>query len=230
VVAGPEGLIAVSERSADEKIELLVRSVLEAVDARLAEVRHEMHELGADVDRRHQEVLQRVEDIERKLERRSVEAVGPAAGTDGLALRMEQATQVLLERIEAMHQRNTMATNERFALLDAAVEQLSNSRTADTSIASDPTDSAAVSSTPTSTVPSTHTMPRLDAMNAPFRMDSITTEQPVMAAPPALQHAAVDTAPVAAVAAVAEDHIDIDQLADLLTERLAQMSLPPRPL
>ena len=216
----------VSERSADEKIELLVRSVLEAVDARLAEVRHEMHQLGIDVDQRHQEVLQRVEDIERRLERRSVEA-GPAAGADGLAVRMEQATQVLLERIEAMHQRNTMATNERFALLDAAVEQLSSHATT-SSVTSEP-DPASVPSTATSTATSaatstaTSAMPRLDAMNSPFRMAPITTEHPVMATPPPLQHAAVATA-------VPDDQIDIDQLADLLTERLSQMSLPPRPL
>ena len=54
----------VTDTSADEKIELLVRSVLEAVDARLAEVRQEVHNLGADFEQGHQNVLQQIQDIE----------------------------------------------------------------------------------------------------------------------------------------------------------------------
>lgn len=150
-----------TDTTADEKIERLVRSVLEAVDARLAEVRHEVHQLSADVERRQQEMLQHVQDLERKLESGAADASG-TVGADLLAVRMEQATQVLLERIEAMHQRNTMATNERFALLDAAVEQLSG---------------------PALSGP--------DETNAPFRPAPITTEQAVLATPPPLQPTAV---------------------------------------
>ena len=191
----------VTDASADEKIELLVHSVLEAVDARLAAVRQEVHQLGAEIEERHQDVLRQIQDIERRLERRAVE---PVVGADTLAARMEQATQVLLERIEAMHQRDTMATNERLAVLDEAVEKLSGS---------------AVSAP----VASPAMLPRLDVMNAPFRLPPITTEQPVLATAPSAQSIAV-----AAVAP--DDEIDIDQLADLLTARLGQMSLAPRPL
>ena len=194
----------VTDASADEKIELLVHSVLEAVDARLAVVRQEVHQLGAEVEERHQDVLRQIQDIERRLERRAVETSGPVVGADTLATRMEQATQVLLERIEAMHQRDTMATNERLAVLDEAVEKLSG---------------RAVSAP----VASPAMLPRLDEMNAPFRLAPITTEQPVLATAPTVQSIAV-----AAVAP--DDEIDIDQLADLLTERLGQMSLAPRPL
>ncbi len=194
----------VTDASADEKIELLVRSVLEAVDARLAEVRQEMHRLGADVEQRQQTVLQQMQDIERRLEGRAVETGGPVAGADALATRMEQATQILLERIEAMHQRDTMATNERIAVLDEAVEKLSGL-------------------TASAPVPSLSMLPRLDVMNAPFRLPPITTEQPVLATAPSVQ-----STPVAAVAP--DDEIDIDQLADLLTERLGQMNMAPRPL
>ncbi len=196
--------MGVTDASADEKIELLVHSVLEAVDARLAAVRQEVHQLGADVERRHQDVLRQMQDIERRLERRAVETSGPVAGADTLATRMEQATQVLLERIEAMHQRDTMATNERLAVLDEAVEKLGG---------------RAVSAP----VASPAMMPRLDVMNAPFRLTPITTEQTVLATPPSVQSTAVATV-------VPDDEIDLDQLADLLTERLGQMSLPPRPL
>ena len=194
----------VTDASADEKIELLVHSVLEAVDARLAAVRQEVHQLGAEVEERHQDVLRQLQDIERRLERRAVETSGPVVGADTLATRMEQATQVLLERIEAMHQRDTMATNERLAVLDEAVEKLSGS------VVSAPVASPAI-------------LPRLDVVNAPFRLAPITTEQPVLATAPSAQSIAVaDVAP--------DDEIDIDQLADLLTERLGQMSLAPRPL
>ena len=194
----------VTDVSADEKIEMLVRSVLEAVDARLAEVRQEVHRLGDDVEQRHQEVLQRVQDIERRLEGRAVETSGPVAGADALATRMEQATQVLLERIEAMHQRDTVATNERIAALDEAVAKLSG----------------LAMSAP---VPSPAMLPRLDVMNAPFRLAPITTEQPVLATAPSVQ-------PMAAAAVAPDDEIDVDQLADLLTERLGQISMAPRPL
>lgn len=193
----------VTDTSADEKIEQLVRSVLEAVDARLAEVRQEVHRLSAEVGQRHQTVLQQMQDIERRLEGRAVETGGPVAGADALATRMEHATQVLLERIEAMHQRDTMVTNERIAALDEAVEKLSG---------------PAVSAP----VPSPSMLPRLDVMNAPFRLAPITTEQPVLATAPSVQ-------PIAVAAVAPDDEIDIDQLADLLTERLGQINMAPRP-
>ena len=48
----------------DEKIELLVRSVLAAVAARLVEVRTEIASLASEVDRRHREVLARLDAME----------------------------------------------------------------------------------------------------------------------------------------------------------------------
>lgn len=134
----------------EEKIELLVRSVLAAVDARLLEVRNEFHELADQVEQRHREALQHMQDLERRLERRATDAAASAGGGDPLAARMEQATQVLLERIEAMHQRSTIATNERFALINDAISQLRGDHAA-----------AAVA------VP---VMPSLDAMSAPLRV------------------------------------------------------------
>lgn len=84
MVARPEGLSTVSE-TPDDKIELLVRSVLTAVDMRLGEVRHEMHAVAAESEQRHRQVLQYMRDLEHRLERRSDDA-SPLSGTgDSLA-------------------------------------------------------------------------------------------------------------------------------------------------
>lgn len=223
----------------DQKIELLVRSVLAAVDQRLQEVRDEVHALAADVEQRHQQVLKMVQDVQRTMDRTAADARRPAGAADPLAARMEQATQVLLERIEAMHQRNTIATNERFAAMSAAIDQLR------------------FNATPVATGPSP--LRALDAVDAPLKMSTITGQhtivapllptQPIVAsshpvASPAATSAepaaAPDPAPAAAADAaesttttaattVHESDIDIDRLADLLSERLGHLSLPPRP-
>lgn len=213
----------------EEKIELLVRSVLAAVDARLLEVRNEFHELADLVEQRHRDALQHMQDLERRIEQRANDAATSATGGDPLAARMEQATQVLLERIEAMHQRNTIATNERFASMNDAIAQLRDDRAA-----------AAV------TVP---VMPSLDAMNAPLRVGPPTAQQPMVAtrpqpattpvpvptfATPAPASIAPTLTPPCAAEPPAADpalpesaggDIDLAQLADLLGERLGHLNI-----
>lgn len=259
MVARPEGLSTVSE-TPDDKIELLVRSVLTAVDMRLGEVRHEMHAVAAESEQRHRQVLQYMRDLEHRLERRSDDA-SPLSGTgDSLAQRMEEATQAMLERIDELHQRNTVATNERFALINNTLEQLGGI--------------ASASSTGSISPPSM--MLSLDAMDAPLRVGPITAQQPaladaadipldispafaapaVVAAESTMQHddgahdeavheevvheEAVRAEPVGPDEtgdenAVTEEvereaepsaEIDMDRLADLLSERLEHMSLP----
>lgn len=259
MVARPEGLSTVSE-TPDDKIELLVRSVLTAVDMRLGEVRHEMHAVAAESEQRHRQVLQYMRDLEHRLERRSDDA-SPLSGTgDSLAQRMEEATQAMLERIDELHQRNTVATNERFALINNTLEQLGGI--------------ASASSTGSISPPSM--MLSLDAMDAPLRVGPITAQQPavadaadipldispafaapaVVAAESTMQHddgahdeavheevvheEAVRAEPVGPdetgdekaeteeVEREAEPstEIDMDRLADLLSERLEHMSLP----
>ena len=244
----------------DDKIELLVRSVLTAVDMRLGEVRHEMHAVAAESEQRHRQVLQYMRDLEHRLERRSDDA-SPLSGTgDSLAQRMEEATQAMLERIDELHQRNTVATNERFALINNTLEQLGGI--------------ASASSTGSISPPSM--MLSLDAMDAPLRVGPITAQQPaladaadipldispafaapaVVAAESTMQHddgahdeavheeavheEAVRAEPVGPdetgdenaeteeVEREAEPstEIDMDRLADLLSEWLVHMSLP----
>lgn len=190
----------------DDKIELLVRSVLAAVDARLAEIRSEIKAVASDVGQRHQQVLTKIQDIE---DRWAADTGHGVVGADPLAARMEQATQVLLERIEAMHQRNTMATNERFALINNALEQLSVD-----------------SLVPTAMVP----MPSLDAMNEPLRVGPPTGQVPVAAHVTAfdspLPRPLLTIPPANQPQGDGSQPIDMTQLADLLSERLAHISLP----
>lgn len=240
-----------SEPTIDDKIERLVRSVLEAVDARLADLRHEVQELAEHVAQRDAEVARLLSDLDQRLERAAMEPRGAVTGADPLAARMEQATQVLLERIEAMHQRTTIATNERFANVHAAIDELRSG-----------------SAAPVAEAP---LLPSLDGMNAPLRVGPVTTQQPTITAapltataPPAitpltpvptlehvpvlppephLQLASVEPAvaaapaptpaPVAGSAAPSadapEEGIDLGRLADLLSERLGHLNLPTRP-
>ena len=159
----------------DEKIELLVRSVLTAVDARLVGVRDEIQAVASDVERRHQEVL------------------------------------AAMQALEALHQRSMIATNERFALISQALEQLNGEVVVPASIA----------------VP----MASLDGVNAPLLVGTPTGQVPVV---PPLAPAAVSfprNPPVAAPRCEPSEDvsepIDMSRLADLLSERLGSMSLEP---
>ena len=193
-----------TEPSMDQKIEQLVRSVLEAVDSRLADMRQEVRSLAEDVNRRHHDVLQQINNITASGERNVHQVHSSATGGDDLTARMEQATQVLLERIEAMNQRATIATNDRFAHLTAAVEELRGDALSPAT-------------------PGRSLLNGLDAMNAPLR----AVAQPnLRAAAPAAP--AAHSAPVVPMTNQGNDQIDMEKLADLLTERLGNLAVPPR--
>ena len=221
----------------DEKIEVLVRSVLAAVDARLAEVRHEFQTLAAETELRNGEVLARLQALELRRETQPAENGSAVIDGDQLGARMEQATQVLLERIEAMHQRNTMATNERFAEINIALGQLSSGGLVSTE--------AAEVTTPVLPVPpaapelttertaspaaTAVTNPSLDAMDAPFQAGPDTDQLPVVATlsspvtlPPIPP---ITSAPPREPNDEPVEPIDMSRLADLLSERLGSLSL-----
>jgi len=192
----------------DEKIERLVRSVLDAVDARLVTVREEIRALADEMEARHRQVTTAIGDVERRLARQAA-AEPPAAAAVAAAAedsrRMEQATQMLLERIEAMHQRTTMANNERFAQLTSALDELRGG-----SVANGPTAGGA------------HEPNRdLSAVSAPLLPTSPLF--PAAAPVPALQH----TGQVPATAPLSNDTIDLDRLGSLLSEKLGKLHLGP---
>ncbi|MGB8859139.1 MAG: hypothetical protein WCC60_07785 [Ilumatobacteraceae bacterium] len=147
-----------SEPSGD-KIELLVRSVLAAVDARLQGVRDEVHTAVTDSELRKDETLQHIHELERRLEHLERRMAGSAATDDSVKAAL---TAMPATKEEAVSDRPRIAT-----------------------IPSPPPSSAA----------------------------SISTDTARTAAQPA---------------ADPEEPIDLSRLADLLSERLGHLSLPPR--
>lgn len=223
----------------DEKIELLVRSVLAAVDARLVEVRSEIQAVAVETEQRNREVLARLQALELRWETRAAETGTVALDGDLLGARMEQATQVLLERIEAMHQRNTMATNERFAQINNALGQLSGIALAPSAPVGAPaplTHVAPAASAPAApsapSAPTPTTMPSLDAMNAPFQVGPISDEMPVAATLPSSitlpPIPPLTSAPPSEPNGEPAEPIDMSRLAEMLSERLGSLSLPPQ--
>jgi hypothetical protein len=221
-----------SEPSMDDKIERVVRSLLEAVDLRLAEVRLEMEGLAQQVAQRDAELTRRLTELDQRIERQLGDPRAQATGTDPLAARMEQATQVLLERIEAMHQRTTIATNARLANMHAMIDQLRDGQL--TTVAAN----------------APQLLSGLDAMSAPLRVGPITAQQPLVAPvtpvlgpiggpsripalPEPIQPSPSLTSaipePAQAPAAPDGDGIDLGRLADLLSERLGHLDLPTSP-
>lgn len=204
-------MIAVSEPTIEDKIELLVRSVLEAVDVRLGEIRDEVHTLAGDVRRQHDDLAQRVGALERRAGNTRTDAA--------------QDTAQQLERIEAMHQRHAVEIDERFADVHAAVDRLNGA----TAKALTPTDNAPIP-----------LLIDLDSMTAPLRVPSITGQHPVMMQePPSTPPIELFASPTDLDRSIDFDSpstddmdrepIDMTQLADLLSERLGQLSLPPAP-
>lgn len=209
----------------DEKIELLVRSVLAAVDARLVEVRSEIQAVAAETEQRNRDVIARLQELELRLDTRATALGSTPPYGDLVGARMEQATQVLLERIEAMHQRNTLATNERFAQIDNALGQLSSSSLIPESPAPAPAAEAAAAIAPPAVI-----TPSLDAMSAPLRVGPPTGQVPVAASPTS----AITLPPIPALTSAPPREpsgeptapIDMSRLAEMLSEPLGTLSLP----
>ncbi|MDO8363599.1 MAG: hypothetical protein Q7V88_11935 [Actinomycetota bacterium] len=226
----------------DAKIAELVRTVLHAVDLRLEQVRADVHALAADVERRHAEVLHLVSDLDGRLAARPDSAA--TGGSDPLASRMEQATQVLLERIEALHQRNTIATNERFTQVSAEIDQIRGSNISaplsvpatqritplQPSVPASLTGATLHGSPPPPAPPSSTLLADMASMSAPLRT-SPAPMGPVIEPIAAARAAPSDGAPAAEQFSTyngGEDTIDLDRLGDLLAERLAHLKLPSK--
>lgn len=199
----------------DDKIERLVRSVLQAVDARLDDVRNELHAFRDDTQAR----LAALETALTELQHRTAKAIVTDGGGRRDDTRMEQATQMLLERIEAMHQKTTIATNERLAQLGAAVDELRNGALVPT-----PADDMAAVSAPL--IPSPHLPAIPPALST--RQVPIVAPLPIPPTAPAAPAPTAATAgePAATSAAPAPvDGIDLDRLSRLLEEHLGQFHL-----
>jgi hypothetical protein len=212
-----------TEPTTEAKIELLVRSVLEAVDARLDAVRHELASFSNDVEQRHHHLL----DSMAALDARITELVNrPAvAGDDQTVTKLTDELERLRVRVDSLVAGNSFTT-------------------------------AAPLPEPSATTTGTHQITReeLDEISRPF-VTRITTQVPIVPDPTGhhepVQHMPLSVPPAVtphfASAAVtvdgreatsetattepqpaADDAIDLDQLASLLTERLGSLTLPTR--
>lgn len=110
----------------DEKIQQLVQAVLQAVDTRLDGIRHEMAQFGDDVERRHHEVLTTIAALEQRIDAMAAAPTATTTGAPaaGMGDRMEQATKLLIERIETAQRASMAATNQRLTQLDERIEAL----------------------------------------------------------------------------------------------------------
>jgi len=184
----------------DDKIARLVHSVLEAVDARLAEVRHEVLVLGEELGLKHLQVKQQIDELSQRVDRlNSVPTTGEPRTAAG-----DEVTQVLLEQVEATQRRYAERTEQRLAQLDAAISQLrTGPAAAPQASAVDPGPSL------------TPSLPSFAQVSAP-----LLTTPPTVDLPPRAEvtgeHKVIQEG----------EQIDLDRLTDLLTQRLGQLDLP----
>jgi len=117
-----------NEPSMDDKIQQLVTAVLEAVDARLDGIRHELVQFAADADHRHHDVLGTVAALQRQVdalaERPASTPPEPHQSVADLNERMAQATKILVERMEAAHHETAASTDRKVARLAEQIEEL----------------------------------------------------------------------------------------------------------
>jgi len=199
-----------TDHATDDKIARLVHSVLEAVDLRLAEVRHEILVLGEEAGLRHLEVQQQIQDLSRRIDRASFDP--PAAnGAEPRTVASEAVTEVLLEQLEATHRRHVEMTEQRLARLDAAIAEL---RSAPAPAPVLPP--AAAASGPLHSL--TPSLPAFAQVSAPL-LDGHTTGAPPSRREVTGEHQVIQEG----------EQIDLDRLTDLLTERLGQLDLPHAP-
>jgi hypothetical protein len=237
-----------TEPTTDDKIQLLVRSVLEAVDTRLDAVRHEIATFSSDVEQRHHHLLESMA----ALDARITELAGAASSPDGTALAQLTAdVDVLRRRVDSVAPATTSPAPPAGPSPESAAPlEVTVAGTAPTLPAS-------------AVVTGTHQITReeLDEISRPI-VTHITTQIPVVPDPTGphepLEHmplrvppmvaphfgtaspapaSATDTLPGSASPgdatttepATADDEIDLDQLASLLNARLGSLSLPTRP-
>ncbi len=203
-----------NEPMSDEKIQQLVRAVLDAVDSRLDGVRHELAVFSGDVEQLHHEVLDALAVIERRVA--ALEQSDTTRSSTNSAVR---------DRIEHLQTQLDSLEHETHASL--APPRI-DPHTADLSAISRPLYTATHITTqlPAVTDPAIHEITSLPIPPAvPPTMRSPTS------AAPAVTPAATTSKPEPTSGDAPRDiteEIDIEQLTDLLNERLGHLTLPPR--
>jgi hypothetical protein len=246
-----------SEPTTDEKIQLLVRSVLEAVDSRLDAVRHEVAVFAADVEERHHRLLGTIAEFERRvttLEREErndhTSAADVTERLDEMSARLDLLATAAIDRPTSQAPSgmprpdttapSTSTTSTTAAATPSPLDAMARhdlSQPSDLSAISRPLFDHAHVTTQVPIVPE-HSIHRISALPIPAAVTPTMYSPPGMSAAAAVQ----SVAPTTDVDLARElgghdddghdDHdeeIDLDQLTALLTERLGHLSLPPRP-
>jgi hypothetical protein len=186
-----------TEPTTDEKIQMLVRSVLEAVDARLETVRHEMTTLTATLA-----------SVEQRIAALSVDNGEPA--TSGLDA-------ALVDRVAALERR----LGDLQTAAPSGTSPAPNDAAHDTSDLSELARPLMVHGHITTQVPIVPDhMAIAEPMPAPAPAMPSPTLQPMSFAP------APAAPPAPEPASAIDDQIDIERLTSLLSERLGHLSLP----
>jgi hypothetical protein len=206
-----------NEPTTDEKIQQLVRAVLEAVDSRLDGVRHELAVFAGDVERRHHQVLDVIAGMEQRvahLERVQGDAVVTAATAGTLADRLEHL-QTRLDRLET----------DAHAAMTAAATAADQAHHAQAAHAAD----LAEISKPL--YAGTHITTQLPIVTDPA-IQQITSLPIPPAVPPTMTPPTMTPTTVTPTVMATDDitdDIDLEQLTKLLNERLGHLELPTRP-
>lgn len=209
-------MITMTEPTTEQKIELLVRSVLEAVDARLDTVRHEMAVSAAEADRRHHDVLAAIADLDERLTAMADSSTISRPELDALARDVAELRSSVAPSatVRTSPPPDPATTTGSHPVLPESFEELS--RPIVTHI--------------TTQVP---IVPEPSHLDHPSGYDHEGAEHaphlPLTVPPPVAPHFH-DEPPVSPAPDDGEEQgdggIDLDQLTSLLTERLGSLSLP----
>lgn len=210
-----------NEPTTDEKIQHLVRAVLDAVDTRLDGVRHELAVFAGDVERRHHQVLDIIAAMEARVDRLERADHDQAAATTAA----RAAAHSVDDRLEHLQTRLDRLETDAHAAMTAAAHA------ADLAEISKPLYSGGhvTSQLPIVTDPAIHEITSLPLPPAiPPTMTSPTHPAPAVA-PVAASPAAVAPTDPPSTSDDITDEIDLEQLTNLLNERLGHLELPTRP-
>jgi hypothetical protein len=205
-----------NEPTTDDKIQLLVRAVLEAVDSRLDGVRHELAVFAGDIERRHHQVLDVIGTMEQRVDRLELAQHDLGAGV--------AAVGSANDRIERLQTRLDRLETDAHAAMTAAATAADQAHLAQATHASD----LAEISKPLYS--GTHVTSQL-----PIVTDPAIREITSLPIPPALPPTMTPSPepppnpPRATPVDDVTDEIDLEQLTNLLNERLGHLDLPKRP-
>jgi hypothetical protein len=223
----------VTDPTTDEKIELLVRSVLEAVDARLDAVRHEIAGFAADVEQRHHLVLESVAALDARVSDLADLHTGSDAVTAEIAALRNEVTDLRARTITAMVPAANATVTGSHPITQAELDEISRPFvtppiTTQVPIVPDPN---AVHDESDHDAGNDEPMPHMPLTVPPSAVPTFAPAHSSTAHASTVHASTVHASTVhdSDAAPSGEDSIDLDQLASLLHERLGHMSLPMRP-